>query len=111
MGRGTGAEVARARHTASGVVFLQVAHDGARIGIGMLMAQRARQMRGGRAAHDARASLQRAERGPAAAVLSKPRLDAFGGGAAIISAKTIKSISAGKWLYRHMARIARKNGG
>ena len=37
---------------------------------------------------------------------SKPRLDAFGGGAAIITAKTIKSLSTGQWLHGRMARIA-----
>ena len=43
---------------------------------------------------------------------SKPRLDAFGGGAAIITATTIKSLTTGEWLHRHMARIAaRKKGG
>ena len=37
---------------------------------------------------------------------SKPRVDAFGGGAAIITARKIKSVSTGQWLHREMARIA-----
>ena len=35
---------------------------------------------------------------------SKPRVDAFGGGAALITAKKIKSISTGQWLDRQIAR-------
>lgn len=32
---------------------------------------------------------------------SKPRVDAYGGGAAIITAQDIKSISTGQWLFEH----------
>jgi hypothetical protein len=34
---------------------------------------------------------------------SKPRLDAYGGGAAIITADEIKSISTGEWLHQNAA--------
>ena len=36
---------------------------------------------------------------------SKPRVDAFGGGAAIITATRIKTISTSQWLHRHTARL------
>ena len=36
---------------------------------------------------------------------SKPRVDAFGGGAALITAQKIKSISTGRWLHRQLARL------
>ena len=36
---------------------------------------------------------------------SKPRVDAFGGGAAIITARKIKSMSTGEWLHRQVARL------
>ena len=36
---------------------------------------------------------------------SKPRTDAFGGGAALITAKKIKSISTGQWLDRQIVRL------
>ena len=36
---------------------------------------------------------------------SKPRVDAFGGGAALITARKIKSISTGEWLHRQVARL------
>ena len=36
---------------------------------------------------------------------SKPRTDAFGGGAAFITAKKMKSISTGQWLDRQIARL------
>ena len=38
---------------------------------------------------------------------SKPRVDAFGGGAALITARKIKTISTGEWLHREVARMAR----
>lgn len=34
---------------------------------------------------------------------SKPRVDAYGGGAAIITARKIKTISTGQWLHKHAA--------
>ncbi len=37
---------------------------------------------------------------------SKPRTDAYGGGAAIITARKIKTMSTGQWLSRHTARRA-----
>jgi len=37
---------------------------------------------------------------------SKPRTDAYGGGAAIITARNIKTMSTGQWLRRHAARRA-----
>ena len=36
---------------------------------------------------------------------SKPRVDAFGGGAAIITATRIKTISTSQWLHRHTAKL------
>ena len=36
---------------------------------------------------------------------SKPRVDAFGGGAALITAGKIKSISTGEWLHRQVSRL------
>ncbi len=36
---------------------------------------------------------------------SKPRVDAFGGGAALITARKIKSISTGEWLHRQVSRL------
>jgi hypothetical protein len=36
---------------------------------------------------------------------SKPRVDAFGGGAAVITAIKIKHISTGQWLHRQVARL------
>jgi hypothetical protein len=36
---------------------------------------------------------------------SKPRIDAFGGGAAFITAGTIKSINTSSWLHRQVARL------
>ena len=36
---------------------------------------------------------------------SKPRIDAYGGGAAIITAKTIKSMGTGEWIQNHLARL------
>ena len=36
---------------------------------------------------------------------SKPRVDAFGGGAALITARKIKSISTGEWLHRQISRL------
>jgi hypothetical protein len=38
---------------------------------------------------------------------SKPRTDAFGGGAAIITATKIKSISTGEWIHRHTSKLQR----
>ena len=37
---------------------------------------------------------------------SKPRVDVYGGGAAIITARKIKTISTGQWLRQHAARRA-----
>ena len=39
---------------------------------------------------------------------SKPRVDAFGGGAAIITARKIKTINTGEWLYREVTRMSRR---
>jgi hypothetical protein len=36
---------------------------------------------------------------------SKPRVDAFGGGAALITARKIKTINTGEWLYREVTRL------
>jgi hypothetical protein len=36
---------------------------------------------------------------------SKPRVDAFGGGAALITARKIKSISTGEWLHQQVSRL------
>ena len=36
---------------------------------------------------------------------SKPRFDAFGGGAAFITADRIKHINTGEWLHRQVARL------
>lgn len=36
---------------------------------------------------------------------SKPRIDAYGGGAAIITAKQIKSMGTGEWLQNHLSRL------
>jgi hypothetical protein len=36
---------------------------------------------------------------------SKPRVDAYGGGAAIITAQEIKSMSTGQWLHRQVASL------
>jgi hypothetical protein len=36
---------------------------------------------------------------------SKPRTDAYGGGAAVITAKKIKTISTGAWLQKQTARL------
>jgi len=38
---------------------------------------------------------------------SKPRVDAFGGGAALITAGKIKTINTGEWLHREVARMSR----
>jgi len=35
---------------------------------------------------------------------SKPRVDAYGGGAVIITARKIKSMSTTEWLRRHAVR-------
>jgi len=40
---------------------------------------------------------------------SKPRTDAFGGGAAIITAKKIRSITTGEWLQRMTAKLETHN--
>ena len=39
---------------------------------------------------------------------SKPRTDAFGGGAALITAKRIRSINTGQWLQSQIARIKKR---
>jgi hypothetical protein len=39
---------------------------------------------------------------------SKPRTDAFGGGAALITARKIKTINTGEWLHRQTARLETK---
>jgi len=39
---------------------------------------------------------------------SKPRVDAFGGGAALITARKIKTINTGEWLHREIIRIQRR---
>lgn len=36
---------------------------------------------------------------------SKPRTDAFGGGAALITARKIKSLTTGQWLHRQLTRL------
>ena len=36
---------------------------------------------------------------------SKPRVDAFGGGAALITARKIKSFNTGEWLHRQVSRL------
>ena len=36
---------------------------------------------------------------------SKPRVDAFGGGAALITAGKIRHINTGQWLHRQVARL------
>ena len=36
---------------------------------------------------------------------SKPRVDAFGGGAATITARKIKSINTGEWLHQQISRL------
>ena len=36
---------------------------------------------------------------------SKPRVDAYGGGAALITARKIKHINTGQWLHRQVARL------
>ena len=36
---------------------------------------------------------------------SKPRVDAFGGGAALITARKIKSINTGEWLDQQISRL------
>jgi hypothetical protein len=36
---------------------------------------------------------------------SRPRVNAYGGGAALITAGRIVSISTGQWLHRHIARL------
>ncbi len=36
---------------------------------------------------------------------SKPRIDAYGGGAALITARKIKTINTGEWLHRQVARL------
>ncbi len=39
---------------------------------------------------------------------SKPRVDAYGGGAAVITARKIKHINTGEWLHRQVARLPAK---
>ncbi len=39
---------------------------------------------------------------------SKPRTDAYGGGAALITAKNIRSISTGEWLHGQTARFNKR---
>ena len=36
---------------------------------------------------------------------SKPRVDAYGGGAALVTARKIKSVTTGAWLHREVARL------
>ena len=36
---------------------------------------------------------------------SKPRVDAFGGGAALITGQKIKTINTGEWLHREVTRL------
>ena len=36
---------------------------------------------------------------------SKPRVDAYGGGAALITANKIKHLNTGQWLHRQIARL------
>ena len=38
---------------------------------------------------------------------SKPRVDAYGGGAALVTARKIKSLTTGAWLHREVARLSR----
>ena len=38
---------------------------------------------------------------------SKPRVDAFGGGAALITARRITTINTGEWLHREVTRLRR----
>ena len=40
---------------------------------------------------------------------SQPRVDAFGGGAALITAEKIKTINTGQWLHRQVARLPKPN--
>ena len=40
---------------------------------------------------------------------SKPRVDAFGGGAAVITATRVKTISTSQWLHRHTAKLQTLN--
>lgn len=40
---------------------------------------------------------------------SKPRVDAYGGGAALITAKRISSINTSQWLHRQLTRITKRN--
>lgn len=39
---------------------------------------------------------------------SKPRVDAFGGGAALVTARRIKTINTGEWLHREVTRMSRR---
>lgn len=39
---------------------------------------------------------------------SKPRVDAYGGGAALITARKIKHLSTGQWPHRQLARLPAK---
>lgn len=41
---------------------------------------------------------------------SKPRVDAYGGAAAIITAERIESISTGEWIEREVAKVQTDNG-
>ena len=36
---------------------------------------------------------------------SKPRVDAYGGGAALVTARKIKSMNTGTWLHRQLAKL------
>jgi len=36
---------------------------------------------------------------------SKPRVDACGGGVALVSARKIKSVTTGAWLHREVAKL------
>ena len=40
---------------------------------------------------------------------SKPRVDAYGGGAALITAKKIKHLNTGEWLHREITRMQRSS--
>jgi hypothetical protein len=42
---------------------------------------------------------------------SKPRVDAYGGGAALVTATKIKGINTGQWLQRQLARLHTHNSG
>ena len=42
---------------------------------------------------------------------SKPRTDAYGGGAALITAKSIRSMSTGQWLHRQTAQLNKRKPG